>query len=92
MSNLKKCELCSYTDDQSEIIKDADNFYAHIYCIEDAIADAKSQDFENRLNGFYEETPTDDGWSREEKAYYQYGHSETHTMDNDGNVVKREED
>jgi len=90
MSNLKKCELCSDTDDQSEIIKDG-NFYAHSYCIEDAIADSKSQDFEDRLNGFYEETPSDNGWSSEEKAYYQYGHSETHTMDDDGNVVKREE-
>jgi hypothetical protein len=90
MSNLKKCELCSDTDDQSEIIKDV-NFYAHSYCIEDAIADSKSQDFEDRLNGFYEETPSDNGWSSEEKAYYQYGHSETHTMDGDGNVVKRKE-
>jgi len=91
MSNLKLCELCSDTDDQSEIIKDSDNFYAHSYCIEDAISDSKSQDFEARLNGFYEETPSDNGWSSEEKAYYQYGHSETHTMDDNGNVVLRKE-
>ena len=91
MSNLKLCEFCSDTDDQSEIIK-YDGLYGHSYCIEEGISDSKFQDYEDRLNGFYEEeTPSDDGWSREEKAYYQYGHSETHTMDDDGNVVKRKE-
>lgn len=92
MSNLKKCEICYDTDEQEEIVNPFnDDYWVHNDCYSDAVGSARDQEYQDRANGFYDETPRDDGWSSKERDYYQYGHSETHTMDADGNVVQRKE-
>tara|TARA_B100001939_G_C16866796_1_gene584485 strand:+ start:727 stop:1002 length:276 start_codon:yes stop_codon:yes gene_type:complete len=90
---MKKCEICLDTQDQHEIVQPFnDNYWVHNDCYGDAVAEAKFQEAEDRYNGFYEETPVDDGWTSEQRAYYENGPgAETHYIDRDGNLIKREE-
>jgi len=87
----KICDICRADYDQHEIIK-IDDFWAHNDCYAEGIADAKFQEAEDRYNGFYDDTPVDDGWSLEQRAYYENGAGgETHYIDRDGNLRKRDD-
>lgn len=93
MGKLIKCELCLDTWEQEQIIQPfKDDYFVHADCFDDAVGSARDQEYIDRANGHYEETPIDDGWSAEQRAYYENGAgAETHYIDRDGNLIKRDD-
>ena len=93
MSKLKKCEICFDTWEQEQIINPFnDDYWVHNDCYDDAVGSARDQEYIDRANGHYEETPIDDGWTANQRAYYENGAgADTHYIDRDGNLIKRDD-